>query len=169
MVALTRKEHLTAERRCSRHAEMANGHLQLRTLLNDLSHLGHLSLIVGQAHRQNHATLLHQLESRHQRLQRLMHAMTREGYALQSSIGNGLCLLYIPRHTHTEEAVWILLLHLRKIIVLTAVDDLLHHDGSTHLGIIHIGEEDLGSVLTVNHKRREHLHFFVHKDAASVL
>ena len=71
-------------------------------------------------------------------------------------------------HAHAEEAVGVLLLHFDKVVVLVAVDDFLHDDGSAHLGIVHVGKKYLGCVLALDHEWRHHLHFFVHEDAPSV-
>ena len=90
-------------------------------------------------------------------MQRFLYAMPWEGNAFQSGSTDGLCFLQRPGHTHAEEAVGVLSLHLGEIGVLVAVDDFLHHNGSTHLGVIHIRKEHLGGILAVNHKGWQHL------------
>ena len=77
--------------------------------------------------------------------------------------------LTIVGHTATEETVRILPLYLLQIIVLQTVDKLLHHNGSAHLGIVHVREVHLGRVLTVDHKRRHHLHLLAKEDTTTVL
>ena len=148
---------------------MTDGDLQIRTLLNHLCHLGNLVLVVSKTHRKDHSPTLHEFEDRHQREQRLVDTMTREGDTLQSSVDDSLCLVRIPGHAHTEKAVGILLLHLRQVGVLTTIYHLLYHNGGTHLRIVHVRQEHLSRVLSVNHKRRQHLHLLVHEDAPAVL
>ena len=69
--------------------------------------------------------------------------MPGEGNTLQSCLANGFCLFQIPCHTHAEEAIRVLLLHLGEIFVLIAVNHLLNHHSGTHLCVIHVREEHL--------------------------
>ena len=133
---------------------MSDGNLQSRTFLYHFSHLTNLSFVVSQTHGEYQYPFFHQLEYGHQRGKRLMHAMTRKGNTLQSSLTDGLCLVNVPSHAHTEETVWVLLLHLLQVGILTAVYQLLYHDGSTHLSVVHVREKHLGSILAINHERR---------------
>ena len=64
--------------------------------------------------------------------------MTWEGDTLQTGIGNSLCLILVPCHTHTEEALGVLLLYLCEVFILTSVNHLLNYNGSTYLGIVHV-------------------------------
>ena len=72
-------------------------------------------------------------------------------------------------HAAAEETVGILPLHLFQIVVLQAVDKLLHHHGRTHLGVVHVREEHLGRIPAVEDKRRHHLHLLAEEDAPAVL
>ena len=44
--------------------------------------------------------------------------------------------------------------------VLQTIDVLLRDDGGRHLRIVHVREEDLGRVATIDHEGRYHLHPF---------
>lgn len=78
-------------------------------------------------------------------------------------------VLQIVTHATDEEAVGITALNLGKIVILYAINKLLYHDSGSHLCIIHVGEEYLGGVHTVNDKRRYHLYLLIQEDTAPVL
>ena len=59
--------------------------------------------------------------------------------------------------------------HFEQVVVLHAIDNLLYHHGSAHLGIVHIAEEDFGTVLSVNHERRKHLHLLTKECATRAI
>ena len=95
--------------------------------------------------------------------------MAGDGHSLEPGTDYGLQLLLVPGHSHAEKALRILPLNLRKVFILATVNQLLHHHGGAHLGVIHVGEEDLGRIPAVYQEGRQHLHFLVQEDAASVL
>ena len=86
--------------------------------------------------------------------------MPRDGHAPEAILDDQFLSLLIKTwrqvvyHATDEEAVWILPHHLLQIVILQSVDKLLHDHRSTHLRIVHIRQEHLCSVMTVNHKRR---------------
>ena len=60
-------------------------------------------------------------------------------------------------HAAHEEAVGVTPDHFLEVVVLNSVDKLLGDYSRRDLGVVHVGEEHLGRVAPVNHKRRKHL------------
>ena len=136
---------------------MTYRHLQIATFLDNLPHLGNLPLILTKTHRQHHALALHIFEHRHHVVKRCRYAMTGNGNALESGSFLFRSLILRTAHTHTEKSVGPLALYLSEIVVLTTVNHLLHNYGRRHLGIIHITQEHLSRIPSVDHKGRQHL------------
>ena len=78
------------------------------------------------------------------------------------------CMAVI-QHAEGKETVGIAVCHLNKIAVLYAVDELLCHYGCGHLCIVHIRKESFGGVLSVGHKRRQHLAFLTKEERATAV
>ena len=100
--------------------------------------------------------------------------MGRNGQSTESVLYQSLSLLIEPRmqvvcHAEAEETVGIFRANLLEIVVLQSVDELLNHHGGLHLCIVHVRQEHLGGVSTVDHKWWNHLHFLIKEDAATVL
>ena len=99
--------------------------------------------------------------------------MARDGEASEALPQQRLRLLketvvQIVGHAEDEETVRILLHDLRKVVILDTVDKLLYDNSCRHLGIVHIRKEHLGSIPSVDHKRRQHLHLFTEEERAPV-
>ena len=75
----------------------------------------------------------------------------------------------VVKHTECEETVGIAVCHLNKIAVLYAVYELLCNNGCGHLGIVHIAQESLGGILSVNHIWRQHLALLTEEQRATAV
>ena len=156
------------------HAQMTDGNPQPRTLADHLAELAHLTVAVLEGDAQHHIVLLHQTEHLHHLVagQGLsQEPMTGDGDASEAALQNQRLSLRqeirlpVVGHAAAEETVGILALHLFQIVVLQAVDKLLHHHSRTHLGVVHVREEHLGRIPAVEDKRRHHLHLLAEEDA----
>ena len=97
---------------------------------------------------------------------RSVQAVSRYLYCLPSSVNKLLCMRKETgtaelTHSRHEETVGITGDDILQVVVLVAVDKLLHNDSRRNLGIVHVGKKHLGTVAPVNHKRRKHLHFLI--------
>ena len=162
--------HLLHKGREGRHTEVTNGRLQIGVLLQNLIQLGNLATVVVQVDREDHPLLFHPGEEvGHLLILQLHH----HGIGLEAVAGDlnrlktallecfGLphdILVEVLAHAAAEETIGIRSLHLLQIVVLVAVDILLRDDGRRDLRIVHVREEDLGRVTSVDHKGGHHLH-----------
>ena len=144
---------------------MADGYLQLRTVLDDLLQLSYLCVAILQFDAEDDTAGLQPLHEHHHLLVEEMLLQT-SGRDLDTSEAtfyetDGLfqeSRFTGVRHTETEKAVGIAALHRLQIIVLQAINKLLGDDGCRYTRIVHIGEKAFGSILPIRHKRWEHLH-----------
>ena len=89
-----------------------------------------------------------------------------EGYSAKSPCVTPFCFCLGESHSHAEKAVGIGCLHVLQVVILIAVDDFLHHYGSSYLCIVHVAEEYLCRVLPVYHERWQHLPLLSEEKAA---
>ena len=160
---------------------MSDGNLQIREFADNLLGFSHLHIAVGEAEGENGAALFHQRIHTHHLWSVEHHAsavyqqtMSGNGDAPEAVVEQLLSLgikarVEIVAHAAHEEAVGITLCHVGEVVVLNPVYKLLHHNSSADLSVVHVGNEALGVVLAVVHKRRHHLHFLTKKQRTSAV
>ena len=130
---------------------MANGYLQVRTLLDNLTQFADLHVAVAECHRQQCSAVFHKVEHAHH-LVTVQHyplrigdkPVTRNSHTLEPFVQQQVLSLteeagtQIVGHAEHEEAVGILLTHLHQIFVLQPVDELLNDNCRTDLCIVHV-------------------------------
>ena len=159
------------------HAEMANGDTQAGTSSDDILQLGYLTVAVGQGDGEKHVVGFHETEHLQHRLtvQRTPEKpVAGNGHAAKATDGDQVGGLFqkivgqIVGHAADQETVGVAAGYVGQIVVLQTVDELLHHDGSRDLGIVHVGEENLGRVAPVDHERGKHLHLLAQKQGTAI-
>ena len=103
-----------------------------------------------------------------------MQPVTGYGYSAKSLIYQFLCLIKpsgktVIGHAANHKTVRITPLYISKIVILESVNELLYHNGGSHLRIVHVGEENLGGITSVNDERRHHLTHLTHEQRPAVL
>ena len=163
------------------HAEVADGNLQIGTLLYDLFHLGYLQGAVGKVDGEDGAALFHEVEELHHLVGGEPHAALLEEEALGGYLEGAEAVveqlagvveevgLAELAHAAHEEAGGVAAGYLHEVVVLDAVDKLLGDDGGRYLGVVHVGEEDLGAVYSVDHEGGHHLAHLAHEEGAAAL
>ena len=150
------------------HSEVADGDFQRRAFPDDFPHLGDLGGVVGQAHGEDHSFRFHFLEHLHQRRvgEASVCPVPRDGDAAEAGREvRGVVVHVLERAA--EEPVGEAFLDIQQIGVLVAVDHFLYDDGRLDLRIIHVGEEDFGTVDAVHHEGRKHLPLFAEEHRAA--
>ena len=100
--------------------------------------------------------------------------MPWDGDTLETTVSDQLLgllietVMQVVAHATDKETVGITTLHIGEVVVLDTINELLYHDSGSHLRIVHVRQEDLGGVHTINDEGWNHLHLLTQEHAASV-